>query len=116
MRSDSWPGDLTLANSRPGVLVRCVQTPPQRFMLFWGNVMGRQAFLFLPKHKELYVVRSNVRTLDRLQFEEFFKRGILLSDEKSRQPCRNPSLSVGGGFDVEPFFPFTCFDFVRGAS
>lgn len=114
MRRDSWSGDLTLGSSRPGAVVRCVQAPGPKFLSFWKRFMGKQAFLFFPQHKEFYIIRANIRVIDELKFEQYFKCGVQLTHQQSRQPLRNAIISLNGGMHFEPFFPFDCFDSVRG--
>ena len=70
--------------------------------------MKLQGFLFLPSLRGLYRVRANVASVD--SFEEYFRNGVLLSDEK-RRSLLNPKVYMGSGHS-EPFFPFNCFDFV----
>ena len=111
MRRQYWDGDLSLATSRPGVLVRCVQLPGTRFHAFWNRFLKQQTLFFLPDLKKIYQVRANAGGAP--SFEEYFKSGILLSSEK-RQPLRNPAVPIEHGYTLEPFFPFNCFDFVSG--
>jgi len=112
MRRQYWDGDLSLATSRPGVLVRCVQLPGTRFHEFWNKFLKKQALLFLPDLKELYVVRSNTGGVQ--SFEPYFRSGVLLSSEQ-QQPLRNPAVPIEHGYTLEPFFPFNCFDLVSGS-
>ncbi len=104
----TWGGDLSLVTSRPGVTVRCVQIPGARFHDFWNLHMKLQGFLFLPIHREMYRIRANVAAVDSL--EEYFRKGVLLSDRQGRS-ILNPKVFVGQGH-TEPYFPFDCFDFV----
>jgi hypothetical protein len=112
MRRDSWPGDLTLGNSRPGAIVRCVQNPGQRFMSFWGKIMGLQGFHYKPVLKEKYFVRANV--VGPQGFDAYFATGIVLSQWPDHTPLVNTSVNLKlvsqVGMHIEPYFPFDCFD------
>lgn len=113
MRRHSWEGDLSLATSRPGVIVRCTQVPGDRFKKFWENILNKQAFHFLPIVKERYIVRANVTGPQ--GSDQNFMYGLLLSQWPDKTPLVNVGVSLNGGISIgEPFFPFNCFDFVSG--
>ena len=110
MRRISWKGNLSLATSRPGVVVRCVQLPGDRFRAFWDRILKLQALHFKPSLKELYQVRANVMAPQ--GFDPYFMKGILLCEFGSKKPLANAAVNLNGGIVLEPFFPFECFDFV----
>ena len=118
MRRQYWDGDLSLATSRPGVLVRCVQNQEKRVKEFWGRFAPMQA-LILPVPKTQYVVRCNVA--GEPDFDTLFRFGVLLNsmvvrlnNRVERVPLKNPEIVLGNDHALEPFFPFNCFDFVSG--
>ena len=113
MRRDWWTGDLSLATSRPGMVVRCVQLPGEQFRLFWDKILNLQALHFKPVLKMLYEVRANV--MMPLGFHPHFTKGVLLSEYQSKKPLKNAVVNLNGGIYLEPFFPFECFDVVGGS-
>jgi hypothetical protein len=111
MRRQYWDGNLSLATSRPGVLVRCVQVQEELFKEFWARFAPLQA-LELPTLKGKYVVRYNV--VGEPDFDKPFRFGVLLNTGE-RTHLRNPEIRLRNGHVHEPFFPFNCFDFVSGS-
>ncbi len=113
LRQRSWQGDLSLATSKPGVVVRCVQLPNQQFHKFWRSLRKANKInysLLLPEHRQLYIVRANVKSPQ--GFQSYFAQGVCLSTHPKGLALVNPTFSLGGGLTIEPFFPYSCFDFV----
>jgi hypothetical protein len=110
-------GNLSLANSRPGCIVRCVTAPSKEFFDLWGQLMGLQAFLFIPEPHQTYLVRANVLGDPNFPVREFAS-GVLLSQRTPMgyvRRLRNPEIPRKYKKDIlhiEPFFPHNLFQFV----
>ncbi len=89
-------GDLSLATSFPGALVRCVRVPD---VSPW-HTYAKLQIIRLPKVGERYTIRFNISDVNA---PTVWKSGILLRE------IVNPGISLPGYAGGEPFFPFVCF-------
>jgi len=107
MTQRMYGGSLSLATSRPGCLIRCVQMPSQQFLDLWSKFNTGRTWRFLPQVGRGYRVRAN--TQGPAVFAAEHRVGVLLSTEKDGQPLKNPPVSLQTLLEFEPYFPFSCF-------
>jgi hypothetical protein len=109
-----YDGNLTLANSRPGILVRCVRLPSTYFLELWKKHLHVSKWDFEPELGKPYMVRGNVSGPD--VFEERYQRGVLLTsaDGKNKDKYINTHANYMKGVTqvMEPYFEFLCFSII----
>ncbi len=102
----TYGGSLSLATSRPGCLIRCVQAPSQQFLDLWSKFNTGRVWGFLPLVGSMYRVRANTHGPD--SFPEVYRRGILLALPDGKAG-KNKVVTPQALLEFEPYFPFSCF-------
>lgn len=112
VRQRSREGNLNLGVSRPNVVIRCVRLPDEQTKKFWEKIMKMQSFHVYPEPGQVYLVRANVNSPH--WFPPHVQGGVLLSRHPNGVALRNTVITLKDktASQVEPFFPFSCFDYV----